>query len=87
MDNNTHEKVYNVAWGDAEKRQLDAEGKLPAVGNTMDLKNATWTDTIGDSELATMWEDPDFDPDQRPFYFARMMEIPTPRWVVYDAKR
>ena len=84
---NTHEKVYNVAWGDAEKRQLDAEGKLPAVGNTVDLENATWTNTIGDSELMTLWEDPDFDPDQRAFYYARVMEIPTPRWVVYDAKR
>jgi len=84
---NTHEKVYNVAWGDADTRQLDGNGKLPAVGNTVDLENATWTNTIGDSELMTMWEDPDFDPDQRAFYYARVMEIPTPRWVVYDAKR
>ena len=84
---NTHEKVYNVAWGDAETRQLDAAGKLPAVGNTVDIENGTWTNTIGDSELMTLWEDPDFDPDQRAFYYARVLEIPTPRWVVYDAKR
>jgi hypothetical protein len=84
---NTYEKVYNVAWGDAETRQLDGEGKLPAVGNTVDIENATWTNTIGDSELMTLWEDPDFDPDQRAFYYARVLEIPTPRWVVYDAKR
>jgi hypothetical protein len=84
---NTHEKVFNVAWGDAEKRQLDADGKLPPVGNTVDIENATWTNTIGDSELITYWEDPEFNPDQRAFYYARVLEIPTPRWVVYDAKR
>ncbi|MBT8065512.1 MAG: DUF3604 domain-containing protein, partial [Gammaproteobacteria bacterium] len=83
----THEKVYNVAWGDADRRQLDDNGKLPDVGNTVDIPNATWTNTIGDPELITVWEDPDFDPDQRAFYYARVLEIPTPRWVLYDAKR
>ena len=82
-----HEKVYNVAWGDADKRSLDADGNLPAVGNTVDVENATWTNTIGDPELITVWEDPDFDPTQRAFYYARVMEIPTPRWTAYDAKR
>jgi hypothetical protein len=84
---NTQEKVYNVVWADAESRSLDADGKLPAVGNTVDVKNATWTNTIGDPELITVWSDPDFDPDQRAFYYARVMEIPTPRWTAYDAKR
>ncbi len=83
----TQEKVYNVAWGDADRRSLDADGKLPPVGNTVDEANATWTNTIGDPELITVWEDPDFDPDVRAFYYARVMEIPTPRWVLYDAKR
>ncbi len=83
----THEKVYDVAWSDADRRQPGANGKLPAVGNTVDLENATWTNTIGDPELMTLWEDPEFDPDQRAFYYARVIEIPTPRWVVYDAKR
>jgi hypothetical protein len=83
----TYEKVYNVAWGDAEKRKLDSKGKLPAVGNTVDIPNATWTNTIGDPELITVWKDPDFDPDVKAFYYARVIEIPTPRWVVYDAKR
>ena len=83
----THEKVYNVAWGDADRRSLDGQGNLPPVGNTVDLANATWTNTIGDPELITVWEDPDFDPSVKAFYYARVLEIPTPRWVVYDAVR
>jgi hypothetical protein len=86
-DGNTQEKVYNVVWADAETRSLDANGKLPPVGNTVDVENATWTNTIGDPELITVWTDPDFDPEQRAFYYARVMEIPTPRWTAYDAKR
>jgi len=84
-DGKTHEKVYNVAWSDG--RQPDANGKLPPVGNTVDLKNANWTNTIGEAELGTVWTDPDFDPNQRAFYYARVIEIPTPRWIVYDAFR
>ena len=81
----THEKVYDVAWsGD---RKPDANGKLPAVGNTVDAKNANWTNTIGASELATVWTDPEFDPKQKAFYYARVIEIPTPRWTTYDAFR
>ncbi len=83
----THEKVYNVVWGDAETRRLRANGKLPAVGNTVDVANAVWTNTIGDGELLAVWKDPDFDPRQNAFYYARVIEIPTPRWTAYDAKR
>jgi hypothetical protein len=81
------EKVYDVVWGDAQKRKPDANGKLPAVGNTVDVPNATWTNTIGDPELITVWTDPNFDPALRAFYYARVIEIPTPRWTAYDAKR
>lgn len=89
LDNkgNTHEKVYDVVWADSDRRALNADGKVPPVGNTVDVENATWTNTIGDPELMTLWEDPDFDPAQRAFYYARVIEIPTPRWVLYDAKR
>lgn len=81
----THEKVYDVAWSD--NRELNADGKLPAVGNTVDLEAASWSNTIGASELATIWTDPDFDPEQAAFYYGRVIEIPTPRWVVYDKVR
>jgi hypothetical protein len=80
-----HEKIYNVEWsGD---RRLDDDGKLPPVGNTVDVANATWTNTIGDPELITVWTDPDFDPSQPAVYYARVLEIPTPRWTAYEAKR
>ena len=79
-----HEKIYDVAWsGD---RKPGADGKLPAVGNTVDVANAFWTNTIGAPELIAVWKDPDFDPAQRAFYYGRVIEIPTPRWTAYDAK-
>jgi hypothetical protein len=86
-DGNAHEKVYNVAWSDKDRRKLDDKGNLPPVGNTVDIKAANWVNTIGASELGTVWTDPDFDPKQRAFYYARVIEIPTPRWIVYDAFR
>jgi hypothetical protein len=78
------EKVYDVAWsGD---RKPGADGKLPPVGNTVDVANANWTNTIGVPELISVWKNPDFDPKLRAFYYGRVIEIPTPRWTAYDAK-
>ncbi|MFK7845753.1 MAG: DUF3604 domain-containing protein [Rhodothermales bacterium] len=82
-----HEKVYDVVWSDADKRKLGVDGKVPAVGNTVDVENATWTNSIGDPELIAVWKDPNFDAGQSAFYYARVLEIPTPRWTAYDAKR
>jgi hypothetical protein len=81
------EKVYDVAWGDADKRKPGPDGKIPPVGNTVDVPNATWTNTIGDPELIAVWRDPDFDAKLPAVYYARVIEIPTPRWTAYDAKR
>jgi hypothetical protein len=79
------EKVYDVAWSDG--RKVDANtGKLPSVGNTVDIKNASYTNEIGDTQLAAVWTDPDFDPSQHAVYYARVIEIPTPRWTTFDAK-
>jgi hypothetical protein len=80
-----HEKVYDVAWSPG--RKPGADGKVPAVGNTVDVANATWTNTIGAPELIAVWSDPDFDPSEPAFYYARVIEIPTPRWTAYEAKR
>ena len=83
---NAQEKVYDVAWSSGRKPDANT-GKLPSVGTTVDLANATWTNTIGAPELIAAWKDPDFDPALRAFYYGRVIEIPTPRWTAYDAKR
>jgi len=84
-DGKTHEKVYDVVW--AGDRKPGADGKLPPVGSTVDVAKATWKNSIGSPELSTTWRDPDFDPRQPAFYYARVLEIPTPRWTAYEAQR
>ena len=84
-DGETQEKVYDVVWSDG--REPGDNGKLPPVGNTVDVANATWSNSIGSPELIGVWQDPDFDPDQRAVYYARVLEIPTPRWTAYEANR
>ena len=80
----TDEKIYDVAWSD--KRTPDAKtGKLPPVGNTVDVKTATYKNSIGANELSAVWIDPDFDPKQKAVYYVRVLEIPTPRWSTYDS--
>lgn len=78
-----YEKVYNVALSDG--RKVDKDGKAPPVGNTVDVKNATYINSIGDTVLSFFWTDPDFNPKERGFYYVRVVEIPTPRWTTYDA--
>jgi len=81
----TQEKVYDVAWSGGRKRD-PRTGKLPPVGNTVNVKEATYTNAIGAPALQVHWKDPQFDPKVRAFYYVRVLEIPTPRWTTFDAK-
>jgi hypothetical protein len=86
----THERVYDVAWAG---QRTAVNGKVPPIGSTVDVARATYDNTIGSAlkmsfgsaELSTVWVDPDFDPDERAFYYVRVLEIPTPRYSTYDA--
>ena len=85
----SHEQVYDVAWSGQRdgSRKPGSNGKLPAVGNTVNIDAATYTNTIGTPMLSAAWRDPAFDPKQRAFYYVRVLEIPTPRWTTFDAKK
>lgn len=80
----THELIYDAVW--SGERKVGTDGKLPAVGNTVDIKEASYTNTIGSPELMTVWMDPDFNSEEHAYYYLRVLEIPTPRWSTYDAK-
>ncbi len=82
-DGSTAEKVFDVAW--SGERKKDSNGKVPAVGNTVNLETGAYTNTIGTAQLAAAWTDPEFDPAQRAFYYARVLQIPTPRYSLLDA--
>lgn len=84
-EGNTHETIADVAWSDG--REPGEDGKVPAVGNTVDLDTAHYSNSIGATTLMGSWKDTDFDPEQHAYYYARVIEIPTPRWTTYDAVR
>ena len=75
----SQEKVFDVAWS-GDRKPDPKSGKLPPVGNTVDLTTATYQNSIGATELSAVWQDPEFDPRAYATYYARVLEIPTPRW-------
>jgi hypothetical protein len=85
-DTKLFEQVYDVAWSDGRKPD-GKTGRVPAVKSTVDIKNASYTNTVGATELKKVWRDPDFDPSLHAFYYVRVLQIPTPRWSTYDAKK
>ena len=86
-DGKAQERIYDVAWSDMDGSRRRAGGKIPAVGDTVIRKEASYDNSIGAAELRTTWRDPDYRPGQRAFYYVRVIEIPTPSWVLFDAKR
>jgi hypothetical protein len=85
LSGQTHEKVFNVVWSNPESRTQAEDGDLTAVGNTVNLADASWQNTIGAPQLQTLWQDPEFDASQNAFYYARVLEIPTPTWPLFDS--
>jgi hypothetical protein len=84
---NVQERVYDVVWGNADERESGKDAKLPAVGSGVDINNGAWTSTTGDPEPVTVWTAPDSCAEQGAFCCARVLEVATPHWTAYDAKR
>jgi len=78
------EKIYDVAWS-GDRKPDKWSGRVPAIKSTVDLEKGTYTNDVGSTELSTVWTDPDFDPSLHAFYYARVLEIPTPRWSLMQA--
>jgi Protein of unknown function (DUF3604) len=85
-DGQSFEKIYDVVWSGDRKPDI-ATGEVPPIESTVDLEKATYSDTVGSTELKTVWADPDFDPSLHAFYYARVLEIPTPRWSTIQARQ
>ena len=85
-DGEPHERIFDVAVSDGRKIDAAARCHTP-VGNTVNVETSTYTNVIGGTYLEAFWQDPEFDPKQRAFYYVRVIEIPTPRWTCYDAAR
>ena len=86
-DGTAQERIYDVAWSNVGgKRKPGADGKVPAIRSTVNVADASWDPSVGSTQLQAAWTDPEFKPDQRAFYYARVIEVPTPRWTAYDAK-
>ena len=79
------EKIYDVVWSGSDRKADKWSGRVPAIKSTVDLEKATYTNDVGSTELSTVWSDPDFDPSLHAFYYARVLEIPTPRWTLIQA--
>lgn len=82
-----HEKVFNVAWSNTDLRTMDAQGEIADIPSTVDTATATYSHKYGAAELSAVWQDPEFNAEQKAFYYVRVIEVPTPRWTAYDAAR
>ena len=82
QDGTQEEKVYDVVW--SGNRTPGTDGKVPDVGNSVNVEDGSWDNSIGSRELKAVWKDPEFDPALEAFYYVRVLEIPTPRWTLYD---
>ena len=81
-----HEKIFNVVWSSPATRTLFGD-RLTPVGDTVDVATASYKNRIGAPQLSTVWADPEFNAGQKAYYYARVLEIPTPRWVLFDVLR